>query len=241
MSFFSQFRNVSEADKAVAIKKLIENSTPDYDFFVMVGLSVLMATLGVLLGSPAVVLGSMLIAPMLYPILSLGLGVTLADSKVVFRSARALIWATFLGVSLSAGATLLFRPTELTPEILSRIEPSIAYFMVAMISGFAASFALVRPQLSASFPGVAIAVALIPPLSVVGIGAALFNEDILLGAMALFVLNVIGIVISSMFSFSLLNIYAKRNVAETTLKREEARIEDEYRHAKELEGGENNI
>ncbi len=75
--------DLTEEDKAKAIKDLIYNSSPRQDFFLMILLSVLMATFGLLLNSPAVVIGSMLVAPILFPIMGLSMGIVMVDSKLI--------------------------------------------------------------------------------------------------------------------------------------------------------------
>ena len=111
--------------------------------------------------------------------------------------------------------------------MLSRVEPSLTYFFVAIIAGFAVSYSLVRPDLSATLPGIVVAVALISPLAVVGYGIAKFDWSIASGAFTLFLINVIGIIFASSLSFSLMNLYVKRKVAEKTIKKEEKRLEEE--------------
>lgn len=245
MAFLAQFQHVSEEQKASAVKKLIENSTPDYDFFVMVGLSVLMASLGVISNNITVVIGSMLIAPILYPVLSLALGFTMSDYKVLGRAVSTILKAFAFAVCLSFVTALVFGESTLTGSIVSGVRPSLAYFMVALISGFAVSFSLVRPKLSESFSGIAVSVALIIPLSVVGVALAYGNIALMFDACILFMINAAGIVFASMISFSLLNLYVKRGVAETTLKKEEARVEAEHKEAEEKKldtaSGESNI
>ena len=237
MHFFSQFRNVTEEQKSKAIKKLIADSTLDYDFFLMLGLSVLMATFGLLINSVAIVIGSMLIAPILYPVLSLSLGMVMSDNMLISRSLFTLVKSVAVGIAVAFTATLFFssRYEDTTIEILARTDPSLLYFAVALISGVAISFALVRPHLSEALPGVAVSVALIPPLSVIGIGLAKFDWSIISGSTVLFIMNIIGIVFASMVSFSLLNLYVKRKVADTAIKKEEVRVEKEEERAEELE------
>ena len=86
MSLFTHLNTLSEADKSKAVEKLITDSTPDFDFFLLMTLSMLMATFGLLIDSAAVVIGSMLIAPLLSPILSFSLGIVMSDSKLISRS-----------------------------------------------------------------------------------------------------------------------------------------------------------
>jgi len=124
MSLLAHFRNVSEADKSKAVAKLIADSTPDYEFFFMVVLSVLMATFGLLIDSPAIVIGSMLIAPILYPILGFSLGMVMSDHALIARSSYTVLKSFTFGVVAAAFATLFISPGngELTSEILSQLR-----------------------------------------------------------------------------------------------------------------------
>ncbi|PIT91252.1 TIGR00341 family protein [Candidatus Kaiserbacteria bacterium CG10_big_fil_rev_8_21_14_0_10_49_17] len=236
MSFISRIRSIDESDKSIAVEKLIAASTPDFDFFLLTTLSVLMATFGLLLDSATVIIGSMLIAPLLYPILSLSVSVSMADYRLLRRSLSTLGKATVLTVGASAIITLFFSyDYSIGSEILSRAEPSLVYFLVAVISGIAVSYTMVRPDLSETLPGIAVAVALLPPLATVGVGIAELQWTVVSGAIVLFLLNVVGIVGASIVMFSLMNLYSKRSVAERTVVREEVRVVKEKEKAKEID------
>lgn len=144
------FNNLTGKDKSIAVERLVSASTPSQDFFLMVVLSILTATFGLLLDNVAVIIGSMLIAPILYPVLSLSLGIIMSDSKLVSRSFYTLLKGAVFGVAASAVATLLFASQlpEITPEIMSRTQASLPYIMIAIAAGLAGSFALVKPQLN---------------------------------------------------------------------------------------------
>lgn len=211
---FGHIRAVSETEKSTAVKKLIEASTPDFDFFFLVILSVLMATFGMLENSAAVVIGSMLIAPVLFPMLSLSASVVMSDYSLIQRASVTLLKALILGVAASTVATLFFGVgQELTSESLLRTEPTLISIAIAIVAGFAVAYTLVKEKLSETLPGIAVAVALIPPLAVIGIGLANFNWGVVAGASVFLLVNVIGIVFASMLVFSLMNLYVKRDVA----------------------------
>lgn len=239
MSILGQFKNLSEASKARAVEKLITESTPDFDFFLFIVLSFLMATLGLLIGSTAVIIGSMLIAPILYPVLSFSLGMVMSDFKLMGRSFKTLVQSVLVGLGVAAVTALFFmQESALSTELLARTEPSLLYFAVALISGIAVSYSLVGENLSEMLPGIAVSVALLPPLAAVGIGLTLLQWMIIKGAFLLFLLNLLGIIFASMVSFSLMNLYVKRNVAKTTIEKEEKRVEQEAKQAEEKEARE---
>ena len=95
------FNNLKEKDKSIAIERLISGSTPSQDFFYMILLSILTATFGLLINNSAVIIGSMLIAPILYPILSLSLGIVMSDAKLISRAFYTVIKSMTLGIIIS--------------------------------------------------------------------------------------------------------------------------------------------
>lgn len=240
MSVLSRFETIEEEDKEKAVKFLVEHATPDFDFFFMIVLAVLMASFGLLAGSETIVIGSMLIAPLLYPILGISLGISMSDPLLVRHSLWTVIKASGFAVAASVTAALFFSVARNgmvaeTPEIVLRTTPSLLLLAVAVVSGFAVSYALVKPKLSETLPGVAVSVALIPPLAVVGIGIAWLNASIALGALMVLLLNVLGIVAASMMSFSLMNVYGEKRTAHKALAQEKRRIEDEKIEVKKAE------
>lgn len=213
------FNNISEENKVSAIKDLIEDSTPRPSFFFLVILSVSMAACGLLINNAAVVIASMLIAPILSPILSLALGIIMNDGKLISRSFYTLLKSTLYSIGISALITWLLwslnAGNDITKnlEIMSRANPSIVYLFIAIIAGTATAFARVKPDLNEALPGTAIAVALVPPLATIGIGVATLNLHLISGALAMFLLNIAGIILAAMVMFSLMNLYTKRELA----------------------------
>ncbi|MFC1609297.1 TIGR00341 family protein [Patescibacteria group bacterium] len=234
--------NLTEKDKSKAIDNLVSESTPRQEFFLMAILSFLMATFGLITNNASVIIGSMLIAPMLYPILSLSLGIVMADFKLISRSFYTIIKSVVYGIAGATVATLFFRPKDFSlvspeskamfGEIISRTEPSIAYATIAVVAGLAASFALIKPKLSETLPGTAISVALIPPLAVTGIGIAQADWHIISNSFLLFIINTAGIIFASLIVFSLMNFYVKRAEVGGVIDREQKDIEKEMDEAK---------
>ncbi len=233
------FDDITEKDKEYAIKDLIDDSTPRPSFFFLIVLSVLMATCGLLINNVAIVIASMLIAPILSPILSLSLGIIIADGHLISRSFFTLLKSSGYAIGLSAIVTWLLWNftsstnfiTDLNSEVLARIQPSIVYLIIAIIAGTATAYARVKPDLSETLPGTAIAVALVPPLATIGIGIATLRLDVVSGALAMFVLNAIGIVLAAMVMFSLMNIYSKKTVIEQTVKETDEELEKQMEKA----------
>ncbi len=229
------FNNLTEKDKTRAIDSLISESTPRQEFFLMILLSILMATFGVLIDNSAVIIGSMLIAPMLYPILSISLGIVMSNGRLISRSFYTLLKSSTVSIVGAILVTLLFGLNiDLGKEFLSRTEPSIIYGTIAFISGLAASFALVKPDLSETLPGIAISVSLIPPLAATGIGIAKLDWYMASGALIMFFINTAGIIFASMIVFSMMNLYVKRNIVKKIIVRERKEMEREIAKAKKL-------
>ncbi|XKT74124.1 MAG: TIGR00341 family protein [Patescibacteria group bacterium UBA2163] len=241
MSIIGHIRTIPDRGKSDAVKKLIKESTPDFDFFFLTVLAVLMATFGLLENNTAVVIGSMLVAPILFPILSLSLSIVMSDYKLIVRASGTLMKTVILGVSMSFFATLFLGGGDvLTPEIIARIEPSLLSIAIAIVSGFAVAYALVLPEMNEAFPGVAVAVALIPPLAVIGIGLAAFNWTVIAGAAIYLLVNVIGIIFASMLMFSLMDLYQKRTIASKTAVSADREAELETKKIQEKEDEELN-
>lgn len=228
------FSDINEKNKEEAIDSLIKDSAPKASFFFLVVMSVLMASFGLLLNNSSVIIGSMLLAPILSPILSMGLGITLGDNKLIKQSGYTILKSLLYSIGLSAATTWLLWSvvggnelrTVLNSEILSRIEPNIVYLFIAIVAGLATAYARVKPELNDALPGTAIAVALVPPIATIGIGVAFWDMTIISGALSLFILNAIGIILAAMVMFSMMNIYSKKKIVTQSLKELEKEKQD---------------
>jgi uncharacterized hydrophobic protein (TIGR00271 family) len=172
-------------------------------------LSCSIATLGLITNSPAVIIGAMLVAPLMSPIIGIGLASITGDARLARSSATALLRGAGLAILLSSLMTLVNARLpfvvlqELPAEVLARTHPSPIDFVIALAGGLAAAYALTRPNISAALPGVAIATALMPPLCTVGIGVALSRWDVAGGATLLFITNTITIAFAAALVFFL--------------------------------------
>jgi uncharacterized hydrophobic protein (TIGR00271 family) len=196
--------------------QLRDSCTPDFDFFLLVVLSAVIATLGLLTNSAAVIIGAMLVAPLMSPIIGIGLASLTGDARLFRDSSIALgqgaILAILMAVLLAWGNRYLPFVTlqELPAEVLSRTRPSPIDLTIALAGGMAAAFALAMPSISAALPGVAIATALMPPLGVIGIGIAMGKWDVAGGALLLFLTNAVTIAFAAMLVFFALGFSPKR-------------------------------
>jgi len=197
---------LTDNDRVEVYKAIRRAARPDADYFVMIGLAAGIAALGLLLNSPAVIIGAMLVAPLMAAIVGLGMGVVMGDLPLLRLAASATLRGMVLAVGVGIVAGFLALDSTPTAEILGRTRPTLLDLGVALVSGAAGAYALCREDVSASLPGVAIAAALVPPLATVGIGLAWGNISVSGGALLLFLTNLIAIsaastVIFLMFGF----------------------------------------
>lgn len=200
------------------VQVLLRNaSLPGFDFFLLVFLSCVIATSGLLMNSPATIIGAMLVAPLMSPIIGLGLGSITGDSFLMKNATSALTRGAILAVLISFLLTWINRSmpfivlqVDLPAEVIARTHPTPIDLTVALAGGLAAAYALAQPHLSAALPGVAIATALMPPLCTVGIGLALGRWDIAGGATLLFLTNAVTITFSAMLVFFALGFNPKQ-------------------------------
>ena len=195
--------------------KIYDNITadakPSFYFFAMVVLSCTVATYGLLSNSTAVIIGAMLIAPLIGPILGGAIALTSNNNDLLKTSIKAEVLGAVTAVLLAVILTLILPGSHITAEVLSRTKPTIVDLVIALASGVAGTYAMcVKPQ-SATLPGVAIATALMPPLCVVGIGLAKQDFNIVTGAFLLFLANMIAINVAAIATFELAGFSQKNN------------------------------
>ncbi len=189
------------------ITEIVQSASPGFDFFLLVVLSGSIATLGLLTDSAAVIIGAMLVAPIMSPIIGIGLASTTGDMRLLRNALAALVVGVILAVVLAALITLIntYLPIlslqTLPNEVLTRTRPSPIDLVIALAGGLATAYALTQPKLSAALPGAAIATALMPPLCTVGIGISLLRWDVAGGAFLLFLTNSITIAFAATFVF----------------------------------------
>lgn len=185
-------------DPAAVQGRVEKDGRLSYPFIFLIIVSCAIATLGLLLNSTAVIIGAMLVAPMMGPIVLLGFSIAHTDTAMAARSGLALL-AGIAGALLTSVAIVKVAPfIPAQAEILSRTNPNLFDLLVAIFSGLAAGYAVIRGQGGVA-AGVAIATALMPPLAVVGYGIATLNPAIFKGASLLFLTNLLAIAFTVAF------------------------------------------
>ncbi|GMQ94954.1 MAG: hypothetical protein BMS9Abin13_064 [Patescibacteria group bacterium] len=228
------FTNFLEQKKT--IKTLIEESRADADFYLFLGGSSIITTLGLLMDSSIVVIGGMLVAPLLFPILSLGMGVVTSSKEAIDRSLKTIGKSILLVFFVSFFFAFLINSKEVTPVIYLASTASLAHFLIAFVSGLVAALAWVRQNANAALPGIAVSVSLIPPLSALAVGASFLDKDIISGSLMLFIINLIGIVVAGMIVFSLFGFSQLQKVQEKIIKEEERKTEENREKKEDADG-----
>ncbi|MCR9174344.1 MAG: DUF389 domain-containing protein [bacterium] len=171
--------------------------------------AILVASVGLNMNSPAVIIGAMLISPLMGPINGVGYSVATYNFELLKRSLKNLAFAASTGLIAS---TLYFLVTPVhgeASELLARTSPTIYDVMIATFGGLAGIVAISSKNKGNVIPGVAIATALMPPLCTAGFGIANGNINYFAGAMFLFLINSVFIALSAMVVSQLLKLPKK--------------------------------
>ena len=167
-------------------------------------LSTMLAAIGLYLNSASVIIGAMLLAPLMAPIVSLSMGILRGDIGLFRKSIAKIIIGVFIALLSSVLITFLFPHKPVTDEMQARLNPTLLDLAVAVISGIAAACSKSFKEIIQSLAGVAIAVALVPPLTVAGIGIGRLDFHFFYQAFLLFSTNLFGITVSATFTFRML-------------------------------------
>lgn len=183
---------------------LRENASATPSFLTLMVLSTLLASIGLFASSAPVIIGAMILAPLMAPIISLAMALVRQDTSLLSASSQTLLTGLLMATSFAALASFILPMEIVTPEIQARLSPNLLDLGVAVISGIAGAYAHARIDASKSLAGVAIAVALVPPLAVTGIGIGWADLHVAWGALLLFLTNLAGIVLSASVTFLML-------------------------------------
>lgn len=201
MSYLLVTRPFTKEEKREAIEKLRYHSVPDRDFYILVIGAIILALCGIFTDSIPLLIGSMIVAPLAYPILSGGLGIAVLDATLLLRSFFMLALSLLLAVALAYIGTLVLGPIRVDPTFISFIAYPVFDVLVAFVAGIIAAYGLVRPKAGGALTGIGVAVSLMPPLVAVGIGLADGIDPVTLQALLIFLLNVVGILVGSILVF----------------------------------------
>jgi len=205
--FQDNLLEVTKAEQYKTIDELFKRSQSNVVYYALLILSAVIIAGGLLLNNSSIVIGGMLVTPVLTPILVIALGFVVGEinaiksvANLMFKSFALIVLVSFL-LALALGL-----PEEL--DILENtFRAAVLYFIVAFAAGVAATFAWVRKEIAEVLPGIAIAVSLVPPLSLVGIWLSSLEFDLSRFYFSIFLFNLVGILLGSFVVFSLLKFY----------------------------------
>jgi len=185
-----------DVDRDRVLRLIAEESGWSPRYALMIVISVGISLLGLLMPSVAVLIGAMLISPLMMPIIGLGFAIAMLDFAEIRRTGFALAAGAIIAVALSALFVTVSPVQTITAEIAARTRPTLFDLLVALLSAVAGGYALIRGR-GGTVVGVAIAIALMPPLAVVGFGIATANGTVFAGALLLFFTNLITIALTA--------------------------------------------
>lgn len=200
------FNDLKQQNGDEVLEKVQSNTHLSFSFIALLVGSSIITTLGLLLNSPPIVIGGMIISPLMWPLVKIGLGVSYGQTWYIKHALVLLTLSIIVTVFCSSLITFLSPIKSLTTEILARTSPTLLDLIIAIVAGAIAALAITRPRISDSLAGVAIATALTPPLCAVGIGLALMDFDVFSGSFLLFFTNVISIVFIATVMFHFIGI-----------------------------------
>ena len=183
---------IADLDHVATIERVRGESLLTSRYVFMTAMSAGIAILGLLLSSPAVVIGAMLLSPLMNPIIGTGFSLATGDADWLRRCGKALLAGSAFAILFCALIVFVSPLQTVTEEIAARTRPNLFDLLVALFSALAGSYAVIRGR-EGTIVGVAIATALMPPLAVVGFGLATFNWTVFGGALGLFITNLVTI------------------------------------------------
>ncbi|MGI0480727.1 DUF389 domain-containing protein [Geminocystis sp. CENA526] len=182
-------------------QKLSYDSSWNTDFVLCTISACLIATFGLLSNSTAVIIGAMIVAPLMLPLRGLAFSACEGDLKLFKEAIFSIVGATLLSLFLSSSIATIASLPDMGSEIIARTQPNLIDLGIAITAGGISGFGKIREGISETLAGTAIAVALMPPLCVVGISLAMGNYPYAVGAFLLYITNLLGITLACMIAF----------------------------------------
>ena len=190
--FLRDFIDLEEGvDKLATINEIKNKKSMSGANAWMLMCSIVIASVGLDLDSPAVIIGAMLISPLMSPILGMGLAIGINDKDTLKKSLSHFSMAVLIAIIVSTLYFMISPIVDMTDQIKARTGPGPLDIMVAFFGGIAGIISIARKDILTTIPGVAIATALMPPLCVTGFGIATGNWSVALSSFFLFFINTV--------------------------------------------------
>ncbi len=206
---YREYRELKDqtAQKYETYDTVLANATDTSEYYVLLVLSCLIATFGLLADSAAIIIGAMIVAPLMGPILGFSAAVLWGKGRDLWETITTLIKGAVLVLAITSGLTFILPYVPIGEQILLRTQPGLIDIGVAIASGLVGAYAYANRKISTSLTGVAISVALMPPLCTVGIGIGTLNWQMAGGAGLLFAINMLGISFAALVVFFLIRLH----------------------------------
>jgi len=201
----AEILKISTSKQYKTVEELFKKSNPDSVYYTLLFLSSIIVATGLLLNNSIVIIGGMLVTPLLSPILIIALGIATGEIQAIQTSTILVLKSLGIVIAVSFILSFLLGDRAFDLSVFGYSQNlEILYFIVAFVSGIAATFAWARKEVAEILPGVAVAVSLVPPLSAIGIGLRSFSGSVFQQAVVIFLFNLIGVVLGSLVVFSIL-------------------------------------
>lgn len=214
ISIFEAFRhresknafNLSGTERKIFCRELIDSSALTGSFYFLLIVSIFIVLAGLLKNSIPLVIGGMLVAPLLSPVLGLSLALIVMNLRVAGRALKIFLWTTLLSllVAMIFGLIFPFKTNEI--ELIRQMGANGFDLFIAVLAGGVASLTWAKKNLSNNLAGIAITVTLLPPLAIAGLALAALDYNIFISATQTYFINVLGIVIGSLIIFMVLKV-----------------------------------
>lgn len=198
------------ADRLALFERVQGEARWTVDFATMIGLSTAIACLGLLNNSTPVVIGAMLVAPLMTPLIGAGLALAQGNVRLFRRALTAMGGGVMVGFVLSLAISWAFPKGDLPLEASLRGAPNLIDLFVALFSGMAAAYAFSRASVAEAIAGVAVATALVPPLASIGVALTFGNLAVAQGAAILLLTNMAAIILGASIVFRLVGAQGTR-------------------------------
>ncbi len=216
------FFQATKEEQADSIDRLISQGTMRSGYYLLLLLATLIVVPGLFLNNFSVVIGGMILAPLLIPLLSLSLSLVTGNMRGVLRSFRILIFS--IAIVLVTAAVMTFTMERMYEDVLLFYPQGIStgiYIFIAFCSGIAGAFAWVKEDMAPAIAGVATSVALLPPLCIAGIGLAMTDFILFKDSIIIFTANLLGITTAAFLVFLIMGFLKVGKLEEKILEKTE--------------------
>lgn len=194
-------KKVEPSELKQLLDELLSESSLDATYLILIIGSCAIATFGLLANSTAVIIGAMIIAPLMLPIRGLAFGALVGNINLFRQGVITVLLGTLLALLISFSIAWVVNLPSFGSEVLSRSKPNLLDLGIAVAAGCISGYAKVNSKISTTGAGTAIAVALMPPICVIGLGLAKSDWSLSLGATLLYLTNLLGISLACMLTF----------------------------------------